>query len=174
MVARTAIAILLATLPAMAATLTIEPGRIVRELDRHRLLGTNAGLWHEARQLFDTDVQYHLRQLNPSFIRIPGGSWSDEYVWNGNGVWDGNTFDVSGYVNGEWQIDWSGYAPGFHLVAPGQPDEWHGNVDVLALHEFAKDKGAHSIVTVNVGSGTPEMAAEWVRWAYRVQGYDVK
>lgn len=157
-----------------SAVLEIDSDTIVRETNRHRFLGTNAGLWHEARQLFDADVQYWLRELNPSFIRIPGGSWSDEYVWNGHGVWDGNTFDLSRLKDGKWDIDYSAYAPGFHLLAPGKPDVWHGNVDVYALHEFAKDKGSHSIVTVNVGSGTPEMAAEWVRWANVKMGYGVE
>ena len=60
---------------AQSAVLKVDPNPI-RETDRHRFLGTNAGLWHEARQLFDADVQYYLRELNPSFIRIPGGSWS--------------------------------------------------------------------------------------------------
>ena len=161
------------SISAQGATLTVDPTP-VREVDRHRYLGTNAGLWHEARQLFDTDIQFYLRELNPSFIRIPGGSWSDEYIWNGNGVWDGNTFDMSKRVNGKWQIDYSDYKPGFHLLAPDQPDEWHGNVDVYALHEFAKDKGSHAMVTVNVGSGTPEMAAEWVRWANLKMGYGVE
>lgn len=161
------------TIAVQSATLQVDPDPI-REIDRHRFVGTNAGLWHEARQLFDTDVQFYLRELNPSFIRIPGGSWSDEYIWNGNGVWDGNTFDLSKFVNGEWQVDYSEYKPGFHLLAPDQPDEWHGNVDVYALHEFAKDKGSHAIVTVNVGSGTPEMAAEWVRWANLKMGYGVE
>ncbi|VGO19258.1 Intracellular exo-alpha-(1-_5)-L-arabinofuranosidase 1 [Pontiella sulfatireligans] len=156
------------------ATLKVDSSTVIREVDRHRFLGTNAGLWHEARQLFDTDVQYYLRELNPSFIRIPGGSWSDEYVWNGNGVWDGNTFDMSKLKDGQWDVDYSAYAPGFHLLAPGKPDEWHGNVDAYALHEFAKDKGSHSIVTVNVGSGTPEMAAEWVRWANLEMDYGVE
>jgi alpha-L-arabinofuranosidase len=171
---RVLIIMLLGTIACQSAVLKVEPNQVLREVDRHRFLGTNAGLWHEARQLFDTDVQYYLRELNPSFIRIPGGSWSDEYVWNGNGIWDGNTFDMSKLVDGKWQIDYSEYAPGFHLLAPGKPDEWHGNVDVYALHEFAKDKGSHSIVTVNVGSGTPEMAAEWVRWANLKMGYGVE
>lgn len=102
------------------ATLKVDSSTVIREVDRHRFLGTNAGLWHEARQLFDTDVQYYLRELNPSFIRIPGGSWSDEYVWNGNGVWDGNTFDMSKLKDGQWDVDYSAYAPGFHLLAPGK------------------------------------------------------
>ncbi len=165
---------LIGAISTQAAVLRIDPDHVVREVDRHRFLGTNAGLWHEARQLFDADVQYWLRELNPSFIRIPGGSWSDEYIWNGNGVWDGNTFDLSKFKDGEWKVDYSTYAPGFHLLAPDKPEEWHGNVDVYALHEFAKDKGSHAIVTVNVGSGTPEMAAEWVRWANLKMGYGVE
>ena len=167
-------ALLLGSVSCFGGTLKIDPDKVVREVDRHRFLGTNVGLWHEARQLFDTDVQYYLRELNPAYLRIPGGSWSDEYIWNGNGIWDGNTFDMSKYSNGVWQVDYSSYAPGFHLKAPGVPDEWHGNVDVLALHEFVQDKGAHSMVTVNVGTGTPKMAAEWVRWANLEKGYNVK
>ena len=30
------------------------------------------------------------------------------------------------------------------------------------------------MVTVNMGSGTPAVAAEWVRWANQTQGYDVR
>ena len=30
------------------------------------------------------------------------------------------------------------------------------------------------MVTVNVGSGTPALAAEWVKWANQTQGYDVR
>jgi hypothetical protein len=166
--------LILATMPVFSATLKVQPDKVLRTVDRHRFLGTNIGLWFEARKLLDADVQYYLRELNPSFIRIPGGSWSDSYIWNGNGIWDGNRFDMSKYKNGVWEIDYSGYAPGFNQVAPGKPDEWHGNVDVYALHDFARDKGAHSIVTVNVGTGTPKMAAEWVRWANLKEKFGVK
>jgi alpha-L-arabinofuranosidase len=164
----------IAAISATAATLHIDASRVVREMDRHKLLGVNAALYNETRQLLDTDLRNYLLDLKPAYVRIPGGSWSDEYVWNGNGVWDGNKFDQSKWANGKWQIDWSGYAPGFRQVEPGRPDSWHGNLDVLALHEFAKDKGAGAMVTVNVGSGTAEMAAEWVRWANQKMGYGVK
>ena len=170
----TIILLALATMPVFSATLKVQPDKVLRTVDRHRLLGTNVALWFEARKLLDADVQYYLRELNPSYIRIPGGSWSDSYIWNGNGIWDGNRFDMSKYKNGVWKIDYSGYAPGFNQVAPGKPDEWHGNVDVYALHDFARDKGAHCIVTVNVGTGTPKMAAEWVRWANIKEKFGVK
>jgi len=159
------------------AMLEIKSKTVIHKTDRHRFLGTNIGLWHEARQLFATDLQYYMRELGPAYLRIPGGSWSDEYYWNGNGVWDGNKFDYSKLKNGYWQIDYSGYAPGFRVEGAAHTpssDAFHGNVDVLALHEFVKDKGARAVVTVNFGSGTPQLAAEWVRWANLKKGYGVK
>jgi len=159
------------------AMLHVQPERVIHRMDRRRLLGTNIGLWHEARQLFDADIRFFLRELHPAFLRIPGGSWSDEYYWNGNGVWDGNDFDLSRLTNGVWKIDFSDYAPGFRIAGVDHhlvEDGFHGNVDVLALHEFAKDKYAHCMVTVNAGSGTPELAAEWVRWANIKHDYNVQ
>jgi len=147
----------------------------VCEIDRHRLLGSNVGVFYKAREAFDADVQYYLKELNPTFLRIPGGSWSDRYIWNGNGVYDGKDIDLSKLVGGRWQVDYSDYQPGFCLAdSKGTPYHWHGDLDVYALHEFVKDKGAKQIVTVNVGTGTAEMAAEWVRWANLKMGYGVK
>lgn len=167
-------ATLLGSLVAQSATLRVDP-TVVREVDRHRFLGTNVGLFYKAREAFDADIQYYLRELNPTFLRIPGGSWASRYIWNGNGVFDGKDIDMSKLVDGTWQIDYSEYQPGFCLESvDGKPYHWHGDLDVYALHEFVKDKGAQQIVTVNVGTGTAEMAAEWVRWANLKMGYGVR
>ena len=156
------------------ATLRVNP-EPVREMDRFRLLGSNVGVFYKPREVFDADVQFYLRDLNPTYLRIPGGSWSDRYVWNGNGVYDGNKIDMSKRVKGLWQVDYSDYQPGFCLEdSQGNPYHWHGDLDVAVLHDFVKDKGAEEIVTVNVGTGTPEMAAEWVRWANVKMGFGVK
>jgi len=127
--------------------------------------------------LANADVQRYLRELKPAFLRIPGGSWSDEYYWNGNGVRTGDHVDVSRRKDGIYDVDFSGYAPGFRIQgADRRPidDEFHGDVDVRALHEIVKKQGAEAIVTVNAGTGTAELAAEWVRWANLVQGYNVR
>jgi len=166
--------VLLGAVVANGATLRVTP-EPVREIDRFRLLGSNVGVFYKAREAFDADVQFYLRELNPTYLRIPGGSWSDRYVWNGNGVYDGNKIDLSKLVNGHWQVDYSDYQPGFCLEdSHGNPYHWHGDLDVAALHAFVKDKGAEEIVTVNMGTGTPEMAAEWVRWANIKMGFGVK
>jgi len=135
------------------------------------------GVFHPARDLANADVQRYLRELKPAFLRIPGGSWSDEYYWNGNGVRTGDHVDVSRRKDGIYDVDFSGYAPGFRIQgADRRPidDEFHGDVDVRALHEIVKKQGAEAIVTVNAGTGTAELAAEWVRWANLVQGYNVR
>lgn len=166
--------LLLGAIATKGATLRVDP-EPVREMDRFRLLGSNVGVFYKAREAFDADVQFYLRELNPTYLRIPGGSWSDRYVWNGNGVYDGKEIDMSKRVDGRWQVDYSDYQPGFCLEdSHGNPYHWHGDLDVFALHDFVKDKGAEEIVTVNMGTGTPEMAAEWVRWANLKMGFGVK
>lgn len=146
-------------------TVDVSPEVVICEVDLPRLLGTNAGLWYTPRQLEALRTGERLRVWRPGLIRIPGGSWGDELVWNGHGVRQGNSIDVSKYVDGRWQVDFSGYAPGFRADARGRLSDFHGHVDVKAMHEFIRDLGGSAIVTVNAGTGTPEMAAEWVRWA---------
>ena len=131
----------------------------------HHILGTNAGLWYSSKQLTQLKSSEHFKTWRSGLIRIPGGSWGDELVWNGNGVRDGKSLDAKKFVNGRWQIDYSAYQPGFRAGANGKLSDFHGNVDVKAMHEFIRDCGSSAIVTVNAGTGTPEMAAEWVRWA---------
>lgn len=146
-------------------TIDIQPDQIVREASLSRVLGANAGIWYSPKQLQQVQNSGHLKNWRPGLIRIPGGSWGDELVWNGNGVRDGKALDAAKFVNGRWQIDFSAYQPGFRAGANGKLSDFHGNVDVKAMHEFVRDCGSSAIVTVNAGTGTPEMAAEWVRWA---------
>lgn len=145
-------------------TINVQPDQIVREVDLRRILGTNAGLWYAPKQLDLIKNSEWMKNWRPGLIRIPGGSWGDELVWNGNGVRDGKSLDGSKFVNGRWQIDYSAYQPGFRAGANGKLSDFHGNIDVKAMHEFIRDCGGSAVVTVNAGTGTPEMAAEWVRW----------
>lgn len=156
------------------AVLNVRIDHVQRSLDRHRLLGSNLALWHEASQLFDADLEAWMKALHPAYLRIPGGSWSDEYYWNGNGVWSNGVFDMARLTDGYWDVDFSAYAPGFRVQGlDRRPADFHGNVDVLALHELIAREGSEPIVTVNAGTGRPELAAEWVRWANLANDYHV-
>ena len=160
-----------------------EPVRVgipedVRSVDLGRILGGNVALWYESKDLHSPQLEAQLERWKPALLRLPGGSWSDEIYWNGNGVRDGQNFDLAKRDGHKWKVDFSGYAPGFRLSkSDGTLSDFHGHVDVKALHDYVKAQGAAAIVTVNAGTGTPEMAAEWVRWAkkegYRVDYWEV-
>ncbi|BCX49810.1 alpha-N-arabinofuranosidase [Haloferula helveola] len=173
------LAILTAGLPLwVAAGIEIRTPEKERPVDLGRLLGGNVALWYQKRDLEAADVRNAVERWKPSLLRLPGGSWSDEVYWNGNGVRKGEDFDASKRQGPQWQIDYSEYAPGLRLgSADGSLSDFHGHLDVRALHEYVRDRGAAAIVTVNAGTGTPEMAAEWVKWAkkegYRVDYWEV-
>jgi len=183
-------------------SLTVNTHKIISSYDKPMLLGVNAGVFYEESYFMDLDFLSYLRQLNPGIIRIPGGSWSNELYWNGNRVriseesyisaedWKrikeegGNPiksgFDMTRYKDGKWDVDYSGYAPGFRIVDNEHHlSDFHGFTDVLFLHKFIHSFGAEAMVTVNVGTGTVEMAVEWVKWVkqrefFARDAFDVK
>ena len=155
--------------------ISIDPDTVIREVELADLLGSNAGLWYHPQQIERVAKTHRdlVQSWGPGVIRIPGGSWSDEIYWNGAGVRDGKQFDQTKFKDGFWTVDYSDYKPGFRVVNGGGLSDFHGNIDVKSAHEFVRDIGAAALVTVNAGSGTPEMAAEWVKWAKK-NGYPVR
>ena len=130
------------------------------------VLGTNLALWTSEEFLDSSDIKRYLRDLKISDIRIPGGSWSNEYYWNGNGVRTLNGFDLSKKSKeGIWSIDYDDYKPGFRVEGDNRNlAEFHGNIDVLSQHRWIDQFNANSFICFNVGSGSPDMAKEWLKW----------
>ncbi|HEY3333275.1 MAG TPA: hypothetical protein VGK19_24785 [Capsulimonadaceae bacterium] len=150
-------------------SLTIDAVKTTGLINPKMLGGTNVAYWNTAATFTHPVSVGWMKDMKPSLIRIPGGSWSDGMMWNGNGVRDakGNVDDSRIGPDGWPAIDYSGYAPSFGMdnrtlkpVAAG----FHGNVDIRAIQDFVKSIGAHPYVCVNAGSGRPVDAAEWVRW----------
>lgn len=161
------------------ATLKVADKKILRQIDRRLLIGTNIAVWDYPTRYNDATTKTLLGDWSPGLVRIPGGSWSDAYYWNGNGVIGEKIVkvndevtkterwvDESRRVDSKWQVDYSDYKPGFAVKADGRADVFHGNLDVETLHNYLEDTAkAKAVVTVNAGTGTAEMAAEWVKWA---------
>jgi len=148
--------------------LTVEVDVTVRQMDRHRLLGTNLALWHDEASLNAPRLQPLLDLWRPAQIRLPGGSYSNEYYWNGHGVRraDGSLDLSKRAPDGSWAVDYSDYAPGFRVAGEERRlAGYQGEIHVRTQHDFVKRAGAEPFVTVNYGSGDPRMAAEWVRFA---------
>ena len=164
------------------ATLRIDADTVVQTADPHRLTGTNLSLWSRLPIIENVNFQQAIRDWHPGSIRIPGGSWSNEYYWNGNGVRIGDNdhsienFDQSKQqADGSWEVDYSEYKKGFRLHGEERHlSNYHGDLDVKTQHEWINSLGTEAMVTVNVGSGTPAVAAEWVKWANQTQRYGVR
>ena len=103
----------------------------------------------------------YLRELNLSFIRFPGGSWSDSYFWDGKAadvpplVWDGNS------------NKWTAFTP---FLGKGT---WVTTLD--NYYAMRDSLGTQGLITVNYSYaryGTSEdpvaqaahYAADWVRY----------
>ncbi len=162
------------------ANVSIDAGRTLRTMDPRRLGGTNVALWYFADTYDSPQVRKWMPELRARYIRMPGGSWSNVVYWNGNGVRgaDGQVDTSKVGPDGYPAVDYSAYAPSFladaktlHPASGG----WHGHVDVKKQHEFIKAiPGAEAMVCPNAGTGRAIDAAEWVKWANRKQGYNVR
>ena len=169
------------------ASVKIDAGTVLRTMDRRLLLGTNLGAYESATRRNAGTVLSLLDQWKPAQVRMPGGTWADAFFWNGNGVASTRRIDLAeGYyrireaddtrfTDGAWAIDYSGYGPSFVVWGHQSPSgPFHGLCDAKEMHEYiGRTLRAKAFVTVNAGTGSPAMAAEWVRWANRTQGYGV-
>jgi alpha-N-arabinofuranosidase len=96
-----------------------------------------------------TDVVTALKALKVPNVRWPGGCFADEYHWR------------------------KGIGPGDQRVVSLNPN-WGGVTEpnTFGTHEFMDfldQIGAEAYISVNVGSGTPQEAAEWLEYMTTAQ-----
>lgn len=110
-----------------------------------------ATVWLDHLELFpadhlhglDPDVVRLCRELRMSLLRFPGGNFASGYHWrDGIGPRDQRVTMAN--------PAWGGIEPN-HFGT----DEWM---------QFARAVGAEPLICVNCGNGTPEEAADWVRY----------
>lgn len=156
---------------AAGSTISLENNPIGQRADHSRLLGTNIALWHDPSALEHASLRDLVKQWAPGLVRLPGGSWSNAYFWNGNGVRNGpDSLNAGAFQEDEWQIDYTAYQPGFRIgTSLSEPSDYHGAMDVAYQHAFATSLDAPQMVTVNAGTGRPLDAVEWLKWAQRKQ-----
>jgi hypothetical protein len=162
------------------ATVNVDAGKVLRTMDPQRLGGTNVAMWYFASTYDAPQVREWVPELHARYIRIPGGSWANSVYWNGNGVRgaDGKVDPSKVGPDGYPAIDYSGYAPSI-CVDPATlhpaSNGWHGNVDVKKLQDFIKAiPGTQALACPNAGTGRAIDAAEWVKWANKKMGYNVR
>jgi len=173
-----AFALILCTPAAFADKIAVEikADEVIAEANRSELMGTNIAVYDSPTR-FRKAMEGPLADIGVGLVRIPGGRVTDKFYWNGNGVIVNGQPDPSKFHAPYWDVDYSGYKPGFivnekdwsKISAPAVP------LDAKTIHEITCSAPHRTnLVSINVGSGTPEMAAEWVRWANIKHKWNIK
>jgi hypothetical protein len=171
---------LLAPAP-LQISISVEPSHVLRTMHHRMLAGSNIAVWISPKVYASPQIHDWLGDMGMAILRMPGGSFSDQFYWNGHGVRDaaGKIDPTKMGPDGYPAIDYSDYAPSI-AVDPKthrlSSTIWSGNVDAKALHEFIHTLpgNVQTLVCVNVGTGRAVDAAEWVRWANKKMGYNVR
>ena len=117
---------------AQTVNIAIDASQTVRTVDE-RIFGLNTAVWDSYCNTPQTISL--LQAAGIRCLRFPGGSTSDTYDWSQNKSYDTST----GVLN---------------------PSPWATNFSAFA--NVATNLNAQVFITVNYGSGTPTMAANWV------------
>ncbi|QHI69090.1 GH39 family glycosyl hydrolase [Tichowtungia aerotolerans] len=160
-----------------ATTVSVDANKAIATVDRAKLLGINIAIYNNPADFAWAMTDGPLGDLRIGLVRMPGGSQSDRFYWNGNGVIESGKADPMKYKAPFWQVDYSAYKPGFCVdnLDWSKAETGIVQIDAKTMHEItAKHPTARNLVTVNAGTGTPAMAAEWVRWANIENGWNVK
>ena len=113
-------------------------------------IGADTPLWN--KRLLDRQVPGLVRQAAITTLEFNGGGVSDLYHWR-----DGSLSPDPDAAN--HPVPYNNLKPQFSF------DEFE---------RVARSAGAGTVVHVNYGTGTPEEAAAWVRYANKVKHYGVK
>lgn len=134
----------------LTAAVTIDTADVIRQIPS-TLYGTNIewvwngyALWDEHLHRPDPKLVGFARDMGVSLIRYPGGMYADFYHWR-NGVG----------------------APELRPTVPFRAGDAQTGRITFGTDEalrFASDAKGELMITVNVGTGTPEEAAAWVRY----------
>ncbi len=141
------------------------------------LLGNNLPAWRRGL-LGNTVMQEHVSHLGLRTLRIPGGNWSNTWLWDGINHWDGNNQD--GY-SGTFK-DYSDTKNYLDVITSRPKVQWSATTDELL--QICKDWNADPQICVNYALAryidadnaveqAAHYAAEWVRYVKR-HGIKVK
>ncbi|MGQ9723193.1 MAG: alpha-N-arabinofuranosidase [Candidatus Jordarchaeum sp.] len=108
------------------------------------------GIWNLEKNDFNERIIERITDLKPLIIRWPGGCFSDNYHWM-DGVGPVEQRPV------RENLPWSLLGPEF---GPSETNRF-GTDEFI---KFCRRVGAEPYINVNVGSGTPEEAANWLEY----------
>lgn len=123
----------------------------IRRVIPRDIFGTNVevirdanGLWDARRGRLDPDVVRMARDMGITLVRFPGGVWSDAYDWR-HGIGPQSARATT-------------------PTHPGADERFRHVFGTDEALSFAREIGGSLLITVNAGTGSAQMAADWVRY----------
>jgi len=109
-----------------AVKVSLDPSKVIRTFDPHKLYGQNVAAWHRPEGYRDNEALKRMKQIGATFIRLPGGDYGNEYDWR-----TGNVFRHDGTVR--WTPDFN-YMGGMAPFIRRLDSMWGGNkVEALPI-----------------------------------------
>ncbi len=130
----------------LSADVTINPSATLNTVPS-TAFGLNTAVYDG--YLTDPKLPPLLKADGAEMLRYPGGSTSDSYNWETNSI-----------ITGSGCTNCGGYA--------------NPNNNFSSFMKVAQSAGAQPIITVNYGTGTPQLAAAWVQDANVTNNYNIK
>jgi hypothetical protein len=84
-------------------TINIDPAKIIRTIDKHKLLGQNIAAWHKPDGYRDAVALGKIEKMGATFFRIPGGDYANLYDWK-----TGDVYKFDGAVNWTPELNYLG------------------------------------------------------------------
>jgi alpha-N-arabinofuranosidase len=138
--------------PAMQTVLEVDATKITKRVSP-ALFGTNLewinnanGIWDPAQNRFRPEIVDAAKNLGITTVRFPGGIFADYYHWR-----DG--------IGPQ-----SGRAARPHFADDGKSKNVFGTGELV---QFCRATGAEPVIQVNIVTGTPDEAADWVSYCNR-------
>lgn len=133
--------------PRKPITISVYPDQILREIPPE-IFGSNIewfnngnGFWQQQYSKINPNLSELMADQNVSLVRFPGGTFSDFYNWQ----------------DGIGPLAVRPVRP--HRTDPGSSANFFGSPELLSL---CKSTSSSALITVNVGTGTSQLAAGWV------------
>jgi len=130
-------------------TISVHPDQVIRTIPRE-IFGTNIewfnngnDFWQPQNQRISSQLTELLANQGVSLIRFPGGTLSDFYDWH-DGIGPQSSRPVRP-----------------HHTDPGTSANTFGSPELLQLCRTTSSK---PLITVNAGTGSPKLAADWVAY----------
>ncbi len=64
-----------------SVVINIDPAKIIRTIDKHKLYGQNIAAWHKPQGYRDAEALAKIKRIGATYFRIPGGDYANIYNW---------------------------------------------------------------------------------------------